>query len=86
MMIMVCLALATRMLVFMCLFILAHPAVRAALHEYHWNVEPEWIAPDGYWREVYTINGQTPGPPIEAYEGGLRSAAARTLSRCSPDL
>lgn len=42
---------------------------QARVREYHFNVEAEWIAPDGYWREAYTINGQTPGPLIEADEG-----------------
>jgi FtsP/CotA-like multicopper oxidase with cupredoxin domain len=32
-------------------------------------VENGWRNPDGYWRNTITINGQTPGPAIEATKG-----------------
>lgn len=37
--------------------------------EYHWNLENTTISPDGVDRWAFTINGQMPGPMIEANWG-----------------
>lgn len=37
--------------------------------EYNFTISQEWLAPDGYWRQTFAINGQTPGPTITATEG-----------------
>ncbi|KAI8581053.1 hypothetical protein K450DRAFT_208114 [Umbelopsis ramanniana AG] len=33
--------------------------------EYHWNLEEHEIAPDGFKRKMFLVNGQFPGPTIE---------------------
>lgn len=40
-----------------------------AVREYNLTIAPGWLAPDGHWRKVWTVNGQTPGPTIECEEG-----------------
>ena len=37
--------------------------------EYWWDVSAVAAAPDGYPRQIYAVNGQFPGPLIEANEG-----------------
>lgn len=36
---------------------------------YTWTIAKATASPDGYTKEVYAINGQMPGPLIEANEG-----------------
>lgn len=43
----------------------ALPQVR----HYDLIVGTTWQAPDGFWREIYSINGQSPGPLIRGTEG-----------------
>lgn len=52
------------------LFLLGLSAViHAKLVVYNLTLATDWLAPDGYWRKVYTINGQSPGPALECNEG-----------------
>ncbi|EIW68506.1 multi-copper oxidase laccase-like protein, partial [Tremella mesenterica DSM 1558] len=37
--------------------------------EYYWTIDTYSGAPDGFVRQVYAINGQIPGPTIEANQG-----------------
>ncbi|KAG8712811.1 laccase, multicopper oxidase, benzenediol:oxygen oxidorectuctase [Ceratobasidium sp. 394] len=37
--------------------------------EYNFVVEMKWGAPDGFYRQMLVVNGQYPGPTIEANEG-----------------
>lgn len=39
--------------------------------EYHWNVEEHEIAPDGFKRKMFLVNGQFPGPKIEVDHGDV---------------
>jgi len=43
--------------------------VTGALRSYNLTIHEGDRAPDGVWRKVYLINGQQPGPLIEAEEG-----------------
>lgn len=41
----------------------------AGVRHYKWEVKYDYRSPDCYKKLVITINGQTPGPTIEAQEG-----------------
>lgn len=41
----------------------------AAIRQYKWEVKYEYKSPDCFRKLVITINGQSPGPTIEAKQG-----------------
>jgi FtsP/CotA-like multicopper oxidase with cupredoxin domain len=43
--------------------------VEGALQTFNLTLSAGWAAPDGYWRQVFLINDQFPGPLIEVDEG-----------------
>ncbi|KAF7730288.1 hypothetical protein EC973_002531 [Apophysomyces ossiformis] len=43
--------------------------VHAKTVTYDFNVTEKWMAPDGFWRAVIAVNGQSPGPTIRARQG-----------------
>lgn len=48
---------------------------------YSWTIAAQTGAPDGYDKTLYTINGQMPGPLVEANEGDtLEITVTNTLS------
>ncbi|KAJ8103654.1 multicopper oxidase-domain-containing protein [Lipomyces tetrasporus] len=51
------------------LSLLAAPAYAAVVREYDLNLTASYQAPNGFYREVFLVNGQQPGPLIEADEG-----------------
>jgi FtsP/CotA-like multicopper oxidase with cupredoxin domain len=42
---------------------------RSVTRTYYWTIAARYGAPDGYYRSYITINGQMPGPLVEANEG-----------------
>ncbi|KAK9243442.1 multicopper oxidase-domain-containing protein [Lipomyces tetrasporus] len=56
------------------LSLLAVPAYAAVVREYSLNLTASYDAPNGFYREVFLVNGQQPGPLIEADEGDTISA------------
>jgi L-ascorbate oxidase len=55
------------MMIFYILFLCS--LVCANTVTYNFTIGEKWMAPDGYWRPVTTINGQSPGPVIKAKQG-----------------
>ncbi|KAI8536192.1 hypothetical protein RHMOL_Rhmol10G0236900 [Rhododendron molle] len=51
------------------LSLLSVPSAEAAIRYHKWEVKYEYKSPDCYQKLVITINGQTPGPTIEAQQG-----------------
>lgn len=51
------------------IFLLAGLGLAAQTRRYNFTVTNQWSAGDGHGRPVFAINGQTPGPLIEADEG-----------------
>lgn len=51
------------------LTLLSVPSAEAAIQYHKWEVKYEYKSPDCYQKLVITINGQTPGPTIEAQQG-----------------
>lgn len=49
-------------------FLLLCRPLLAALVHVDLNITEQWAAPDGYWRSVYSLNGQQPGPLINVNE------------------
>lgn len=47
----------------------AEVAQAKATRRYNFTITNQWSADDGHGRPVFAINGQTPGPLIEAEEG-----------------
>lgn len=45
------------------------PTFQPQVREYTLELSNRWLAPDGFWRQTFAINGQTPGPAIEGNEG-----------------
>jgi FtsP/CotA-like multicopper oxidase with cupredoxin domain len=39
--------------------------------EYHWDIEENYHAPDGFTRKMFLVNGQFPGPKIEVNHGDV---------------
>ncbi|KAK9353236.1 multicopper oxidase-domain-containing protein [Lipomyces doorenjongii] len=56
------------------LTLLAVPACAAVVREYSLNLTASYLAPNGFYREMFLVNGQHPGPLIEADEGDTISA------------
>lgn len=48
---------------------LAEVAQSKTTRRYNFTITSQWSADDGHGRPVFAINGQTPGPVIEAEEG-----------------
>eukprot|EP00951_Prasinocladus_malaysianus_P041569 scaffold492222_cov25-Prasinocladus_malaysianus.AAC.1 len=48
--------------------------------EYNWTVTREYHNPDGYWRQVYKVNGEFPGPTIRVVNGGRLIVRVENLS------
>lgn len=48
---------------------LAEVAQSKTTRRYNFTITNQWSADDGHGRPVFAINGQTPGPVIEADEG-----------------
>lgn len=46
-------------------------ATQARTVEYTMVLQAKWLALDGFYRETYTVNGQTPGPPLVVNEGDI---------------
>ncbi|KAK9334728.1 multicopper oxidase-domain-containing protein [Lipomyces starkeyi] len=59
---------------YLLLFFLALPVYSAVLREYILNLTSSYQAPNGFYREIFLINNQHPGPLIEADEGDTISA------------
>ncbi|KAK9234747.1 multicopper oxidase-domain-containing protein [Lipomyces kononenkoae] len=56
------------------LFLLALPVCSAVVREYVLNLTATYQAPNGFYREMFLVNNQHPGPLIEADEGDTISA------------
>lgn len=52
-----------------CLLLLAGTSLAGQLRRYNFTITSQWSAGDGHGRPVFAINGQSPGPLIEAEEG-----------------
>lgn len=46
-------------------FLIVHLITIVTCKKYDFVINEQWMNPDGYWRPVITINGQSPGPLIE---------------------
>ncbi|KXJ97247.1 laccase-1 [Microdochium bolleyi] len=51
------------------IFFLAGASIAAQTRPYNFTITSVWGAPDGHGRPLFAINGQSPGPLIEADEG-----------------
>ena len=51
------------------LYLVSFPTAEARVRRYKWEVKYEYKSPDCFKKLVITINGQTPGPTIQAQEG-----------------
>lgn len=51
----------------------AHPVMpdTGVTRHYDFTLSREWLAPDGVFRDMFSINGQFPGPLIEANWGDM---------------
>lgn len=51
------------------LLLLTGTSIAGQLRRYNFTITSQWSAGDGHGRPVFAINGQSPGPLIEAEEG-----------------
>lgn len=50
-------------------FLLLLGDVAVAVRKYNLTISNAWRSPDGHGRPIFLMNGQSPGPLIEAEEG-----------------
>lgn len=51
------------------ILLLAGIALASQVRKYNFTISLQWMKLDGHGRPVFAINGQSPGPVIEADEG-----------------
>jgi L-ascorbate oxidase len=54
---------------FASLLLLAGTSLASQVRKYNFTITLQWSSADGHGRPVFMINGQSPGPLIEADEG-----------------